>query len=104
MQIKIYQIDENKDLKAVMFTEHEQHVKRMGKVVKDIYKEIFHGEVNVPETDINRVLDYVYYLFNVRVDKFPDYKGHSLSVSDVVIVDGVAYYVNTFDFVKLEIF
>ena len=104
MQIKIYQIDETKDLKAVMFTEYETHVKRMGKIVKDIYKEIFQGEVNVPEKDINRILDYVFFLFNVHVDMFPDYKGHSLSVSDVVISDGVAYYVNTFGFVKLETF
>lgn len=104
MQIKIYQIDETKDLKAVMFTEYETHVKRMGKIVKDIYKEIFQGEVNVPEKDINRILDYVFFLFNVHVDMFPDYKGHSLSVSDVVIADGVAYYVNTFGFVKLETF
>ena len=104
MQIKIYQIDETKDLKAVMFTEYETHVKRMGKIVKDIYKEIFQGEVNVPEKDINRILDYVFFLFNVHVDMFPDYKGHSLSVSDVVIADGVAYYVTTFGFVKLETF
>ena len=104
MKIKIYQIDETKDLKAVMFTEYETHVRRMGKIVKDIYKEVFQGEVNVPEKDINRILDYVYYLFNVRLDKFPDYKGRSLSVSDVAIIDGIAYYVNTFDFVKIETF
>lgn len=104
MKIKIYQIDETKDVKAVMFTDYSRHVKRAGKVVKDIYKEVFQGEIKNPESDIMRALDFVFVLFNVHLDMFPDYKGHSLSVSDVVIVDGVPYYVNTFEFVKLETF
>ena len=29
------------------------------------------------------------------------YKGHSLSVSDIVVLDGVNYYVDSFGFIKL---
>ena len=104
MKIKIYQIDKIKDTNDVMFTDYSRHVKTAGKIVKDIYKEVFQGELAIPESDIERALEFVFMLFNVRLDMFPDYKGHSLSVSDVVIADGVAYYVNTFGFVKLETF
>ena len=49
-----------------------------------------------PET----LLEKIYSIFNIyRPD---DYKARSLSVSDVVTLDGTAYYVDSFGFKKIE--
>ena len=47
-----------------------------------------------------KLLDYIFGIFNIG-KKPESYKGHSLSVSDIVVLDGVNYYVDRFGFIKL---
>lgn len=52
------------------------------------------------EEDIEDLLEYIFRIFNIG-EKPDSYKGHSLSVSDIVEFDGVMYYVDGFGFKKL---
>ena len=57
------------------------------------------GLANVPDS---RLKEEIFRVFNI--DKPADFKGHSLSVSDVVVLDGAAYYVDVYGFKRIENF
>ena len=52
------------------------------------------------EESTEHLLDHIFTIFNVG-KKPEDYKGHSLSVSDIIELDGVMYYVDGIGFKKL---
>lgn len=54
----------------------------------------------IPGSDTETVLEHVFRTFNIHKPR--DFKGHSISVSDVVTLDGTAYYVDSFGFKKIE--
>ena len=79
MKIKIYQIDSNKDNGKLKFLNCERTIKRTGGMIaSDRYRCVYSGEVDC------KGLEDVYRKFNV--DKPDSFKGHSMSVSDVVEV------------------
>lgn len=55
----------------------------------DDYKEVYSGEVN-NSFDHPRLLEGLWVVFNMR--RPSDFTGHSISVSDVVLIDGISYY------------
>lgn len=66
------------------------------------YKKVYEGDVDETagkEQQIS-VLDYLFMKFNLNHPD--DFKGHSLSVSDVVILDGVKYYCDNYGWVNIE--
>ena len=63
------------------------------------YKKVYEGEVQ-EEKDILRTLESIFEKFNLHHPS--DFYGHSLSVSDVVVLDGVNYYCNSYGWVKTE--
>lgn len=79
MKIKIYQIDSNKDDKKLKFFNYESTIKRTGGMIaSDCYSCVYSGEVDC------KGLEDVYRKFNV--DKPDSFKGHSMSVSDIIEV------------------
>lgn len=94
MKIKIYQIAEAKDKRNLMFMRFE-FVQRHGGVDPTEYELVFEGEVNTTE------LDRVYCIFNNYATMPTDYRGRSLSVSDVVVNEEGAFFCDSFGFVKL---
>ena len=81
MKIKIYQIDPYRDDNDLKFMGLSYAQNRLGQAFPDcsIYNKVFDGEVS------HHDLEDIYHLFNTAP---PDgYKGHSLSVSDVVEVE-----------------
>ena len=80
MDITIYQIDPERDQHLVLFEDFERMAKRNGKEEVDasIYGKTFEGEVDAAG------LEDVYKIFNI--DKPDDYRGRSMSVSDVVAI------------------
>ena len=56
----------------------------------------------IPAPDPETVLERIYNVFNLHKPR--DFKGHSLSVSDVVTLDGVAWYVDVYGFKQIENF
>ncbi|MCR5123446.1 MAG: hypothetical protein K6B74_13620, partial [Ruminococcus sp.] len=57
------------------------------------------GLANIPDS---RLKEEIFRVFNI--DRPADFKGHSLSVSDVVTLDGAAYYVDVYGFKRIENF
>jgi len=78
MNIKIYQIDLDRDENGVAFESYESLSKYQDsdKVDSELYDKVFDGSVEAQN------LEDVYRIFNI--DKPEDYRGRSLSVSDVV--------------------
>lgn len=53
------------------------------------YKQVFSGDIEVKEKNS---LEDIFYIFNMRHPE--SFTGHSLSVSDIVMIDGNYYYCN----------
>ena len=102
MKIEIYQIDPKRDEKQAAFLSLEHMEKILGtrEVDSRIYNRVYAGDVDC------RSLERVYAMFNL--EQPDDFKGHSLSVSDVVrvlespdVVPG-AYFCDSFGFQEIS--
>ena len=58
------------------------------------YKKVYEGEVQ-EEKNLLHTLESIFEKFNLQQPS--DFHGHSLSVSDVVVLDGVSYYCDIYD-------
>lgn len=102
MKIRIYQINSDRDKHRMMFMRHETLEKFQGSSEVDckIYDKIYDKEVACNN------LEGVYRMLNEKHP--PDYKGRSLSVSDVVevyesdSVDKGFYFCDSFGFTKVS--
>ena len=101
MKLQILQLKSTPELRNYMFTSMSLLEKLNLKVdlnnynevyVDDLYSSIFSKNIDI--------LEEIFQKFNVG-QKPESYKGHSLSVSDIVVLDGVNYYVDSFGFIKL---
>ena len=63
------------------------------------YKKVYEGEVQ-EEKNILRTLESIFEKFNLHHPS--DFYGHSLSVSDVVVLDGVSYYCDSYDWINTK--
>lgn len=93
MDIKLYQINQNRDEKrrALLSTEALARRGFDPKVIdSSIYDCVFEGTVNCSD------LEEVYTLFNV--DPPEDFQGHSMSVSDVVVEGRTAFFCDSIGF------
>lgn len=91
MTYKIYQLLPK--YRTLLFEKYDET-----KFSIDNYKQVYDGNIDAEENVIN-TLEKVYSMFNAYRPK--DFKGHSLSVSDVVELDGEKYYVDRFGWKKL---
>ena len=101
MKIKIYQINMDRDNGSYSFTNYENTIRRTGGDIRSgIYDCVFDGEVAC------KGLEEVYEKFNI--DSPPGFKGHSLSVSDIVEIaesDSVEkgyYFCDSIGFKKID--
>ena len=101
MKLQILQLKSTPELRNYMFTSMSLLEKLNLKVdlnnynevyVDDLYSSIFSKNIDI--------LEEIYQKFNIG-QKPESYKGHSLSISDIVVLDGVNYYVDSFGFIKL---
>lgn len=71
------------------------------KLDSDLYQKVYEGQTEVGEDEEAIVtLESLYMKFQGR--KPEGYTGHSLSVSDVVVLDGTAYYVDNYGFEEID--
>jgi len=89
MRVKIYQINSDRDTDRQKFMSLDDDKT----VSSAIYDEVFNAEID--ETD----LEAIYERFNTR--HHPLFRGHSLSVSDVVVMDDKAHYVQSLGFKEI---
>lgn len=96
MNIKIYQINIKRDKNCVKFLhyDHLDSFQETKDINSSIYDEMFSGDVDCSD------LEAVFQKFNT--EGHPLHRGHSLSVSDIVVTDDGAYYCDSVGFKKVE--
>lgn len=101
MKLQILQLKSTPELRNYMFTSMSLLEKLNLKVDLNNYNEVYTDDLysSIFSKNID-ILEEIYQKFNVG-QKPESYKGHSLSVSDIVVLDGVNYYVDSFGFIKL---
>lgn len=96
MNIKIYQINRERDKNFVKFLhyDHLDSFQETKDINASIYDEVFSGNVNCTD------LEDVFRKFNT--EGHPLHRGHSLSVSDIVVTGEGAYYCDSIGFMKVN--
>ena len=101
---KIYQLPSGEKYHGVRFEDMEQLKKDGVQLNHDDYELVYEGEVG--EFRGNATLEGIFTQFNT--DHPEDFRGHSLSVSDVIVisVDGkdTAYFCDRFGFTEMPVF
>ena len=97
MKIKVFQVNPELDRHITMFRSYEAAMQLAGRIDPSIYKTVFDGNVDAQDLeDVFAVLN-----FSQPVG----YNGHSLSVSDIVEIEGGGHhYCDTFGFQELKDF
>ena len=97
---KIYQLEIHDFVKKA-YASWDWLNKYFGGFNMDGYKEVWEDEIETPdETQAESVLEVLFEKFNFAHPK--NYHGRSMSTSDVVLLDGVKYYCNSFGWVKID--
>ena len=100
-KIEIYQLKAADHNRAVRFQSLANYTAEKGAPSAADYDRVYeYTALRIPGSDTETVLEHVFRTFNIHKPR--DFKGHSLSVSDVVTLDGTAYYVDSFGFKKIE--
>lgn len=92
MRTKIYQID--KDTFGTKFMDYDFTMQKAGEIRPELYQEVFNADIDEEN------LEAVYTRFNST--HHPLFRGHSLSVSDVVVNDKGAFFVDSIGFKKID--
>lgn len=105
MILRILQLDVEKS-HGIIFCDYEDikdqfDMKNYSIIYEDKNFEHINPLTNEPFVEsTEKLLDHIFTIFNIS--KKPEtYKGHSLSVSDIIELDGVMYYVDGMGFTKL---
>lgn len=98
MNIKIYQANDECKFKFMRYSFVEKFFNGNVDFERN-YKKVYEFE-QTHEGNINALLEGIYMRFQGL--KPSGYSGHSLSMSDIVVVDGIKYYVDDIGFKKLS--
>ena len=96
MRVKIYQINMDRDTDRVKFMGFDalERLHKSKDINPSIYDEVFNAEID--EAD----LEQIFTKFNT--EGHPLHRGHSLSVSDVVVNDNGAFFCDSFGFKQID--
>lgn len=95
MSYKILQLKKNEEFWKYLFRSYNEN----DVPSKSLYNVVYSGEVESSE-NVMGVLEGLFRKFNFNHPA--DFKGHSLSVSDIVELDGKYYYCDSFGYVELK--
>ena len=96
MKFKIYQCKDPRNCNYMFLS--FKWAEKEGFSLND-YEEVYSGDT-YEYSDDTRTLDEIFYVFNMK--RPADFRGHSLSTSDIIEYKGVYYYVDSFGFVNLN--
>lgn len=97
-EYKIYQLKNNPENHAIRFEGYTLAEKHGEPAKPENYDLVYSGSLDDFE-DSNK-LEAIYTKFNL--DRPEDFKGHSLSVSDIIVMNDEAHYVDSFGFVDVS--
>ncbi len=93
-----YKILQLKDIKSCDYSFMDYETAKNHNFSLDDYKEVYSGSLLKNKYDENNLEE----LFNIfNLDRPDDFTGHSLSVSDIVELDGKKYYCDSFSWEKI---
>jgi len=75
-------------------------LKTIDRVHLDYYKTVYEGYIKTKETNIFKVLEKLFIKLNINHPI--DYKGRSLSISDIIIINDHYYYCDSLGWVEIE--
>lgn len=101
MKFSVFQINHDKDTERVIFESYERTIDWAGKIDPEIYDCVLTSGVGL-ELKEDQVADFLECLFAEMnsTDSGLVWNGRSMSVSDVVLLDGEAYFVDSVGFKK----
>ena len=94
-----YKILQFKDIKKVNYAFMSYDFAKAHNFSLDDYAIIYEDEIEAGRY-IENTLENIFTKFNI--DRPKDFNGHSMSVSDIVMLDSEYWYVDTFGFKKLN--
>ena len=77
-----------------------KHLDWIDKVHPEYYKKTYEGDLETTSTDCIDILEELFELLNINHPV--DYKGHSLSVSDIILLNGKYYYCDAYGWKEIE--
>ena len=100
---EIHQIPAGERYRDIRFIGYSK-LKELGQLPDRLnYEMVYSGYLENHESDTSNVLEDIYTMFNINHPK--DFKGHSLSISDVVVIktekQSKAYYVDSIGFADI---
>ena len=101
MKFTVYQINMDRDKARVKFQCYERTLQEVPEIRMEIYDKVYEGEIQRQEEETEKTLEAIYGELNLRKDRHPKFKGHSLSVSDVVELKGERWFCDTVGWKKL---
>ncbi|MBQ3566627.1 MAG: hypothetical protein IJA12_05555, partial [Oscillospiraceae bacterium] len=95
---RIYQIKSGEEYHYARFSSFESNIEHNIQLNKDDYDLVYEGNLSdINGSSVEDKLSKIYEIFNLNHPE--DFRGHSLSVSDVITLDNTnAYYVDSFGF------
>lgn len=102
---EVWQLDDsNEDTVRMRFMNYEWNVNHGNVPTRDLYRKVWESKIVPSSLNRMRTLDAIFALLNspTFLNEAKHFTGHSMSVSDVVVLDGKAYYCDSIGFKMLE--
>lgn len=101
-QIQILQVNEKAENGRYIMFSGLDFINEMGLNLSiDAYKQVYEGEITTSNDEPINILDDIYCDFNIRRPE--DFKGHSLSTSDMVKMDGKYYFCDSYGWQEMKL-
>lgn len=102
MKYKVLQIPfpETEEEKKIFSKYAYKHLDWIDMVHSEYYKETYEGNLKTSSTDVMDILEELFTELNVNHPV--DYKGHSLSVSDIIVIDNHYYYCDAYGWKEVD--
>jgi len=100
MKYRVFQIQfQETDEEEKIFCKYAyKHLDWIDRIHPEYYKKTYEGEIETDKTDEFEILEEIFTLLNINHPE--DYKGHSLSVSDIVVLNDKKYYCDSYGWVE----
>ena len=101
-QITILQVNEKAENGRYIMFSGLDFINKMGLNLSiDTYNQVYEGQITTSNDDPIDILDDIYCDFNIRRPN--DFKGHSLSTSDMVKMDGKYYFCDEYGWQEMKL-
>lgn len=98
----IYQVDMSKPTGAKIMFRSLKSIKKEGtSLTLDAYKKVYEGDFEENTKSNLPVTEQLFMKFNLSRPK--DFKGHSLSISDIIVIDGQQYFCDEYCFKSISV-